>query len=327
MRRALVIVSYCVTLILHIKSLRWTLMTINNNVIPGKYGISGGYFPQTNEFITWGGSTMRTRYMNDFYTINMASMQCTALGSTSQPSARTYASSTHNAATGDLYVYGGYTGTATLGDFYRLTVSSKSWTRISTAGPPSRYLSCIQWDSNQGRIVLFGGYDGFINTYYNDMWTYSTTWTQEMYSGGSIVGRLSHACASNSISGEFYVHGGAGSGSASFGDLNQYDFKLKQWKRLDDGRILKSRDSHKLIHLASINSLLIFGGIGSDGEIYRFDLSATVTQGWTIIPVEAGTDRPGGSNAPADGLDPQTNTYYIFGGDIGSSTYLHLFIR
>ncbi len=186
-------------------------------------------------------------------------------------------------------------------DLWQFNTQTRLWTALTTAvGPPARSSSCMDIDTVQSRLALFGGNNGV--SYFNDLWVYSiagSQWTQETLISGSIPAKGSGASAVDSQRSIFYVHGGAV--STALQDLWKYDFLFKQWTQVNAGTATSRIYGHTMKHLASQNALMIFGGynLAYLNTIYQFTL-ASPASGWTLI--NPGTTKPAGSNFPSAGF-------------------------
>jgi len=55
------------------------------------------------------------------------------------------------------------------------------WTGLPVVSPPTRSFFAMAYDSHRHRVVLFGGFDGFLGMHYNDTWEWDgTAWTHVM---------------------------------------------------------------------------------------------------------------------------------------------------
>lgn len=82
----------------------------------------------------------------------------------------------------DIYIFGGYTGSANLDDFWKLNVLTNTWTKITTATKPSarRAVKKMIYSTINNSIYLVGGRT---TTEVNDVWEYNielNTWTQKV---------------------------------------------------------------------------------------------------------------------------------------------------
>jgi hypothetical protein len=179
---------------------------------------------------------------------------------------------------GDLFLFGGQTGTTFLNDLWRYNIAAKTWTQVSggpnskgvygTLGvaalgniPGSRWGATSKLDAS-GTVWLFGGF-GYDSAgtlgLLNDLWNYNITtglWT--WVSGSNIVnqtgnyGTLGTAAASNvpgarqasmcfiDLSGNFWLFGGFDLDSKGNPDaLNDlWQFKAGQWTWMSGANVV-----------------------------------------------------------------------------------------
>lgn len=83
----------------------------------------------------------------------------------------------------EMILFGGWTGTAYVGDTWRWT-SAGGWTPLAPSVSPSgRYFPALTCDERTGEMLLFGGYDGTVHV--NDTWRWNgTTWAM-LHAGGA----------------------------------------------------------------------------------------------------------------------------------------------
>ncbi|MDO8475208.1 MAG: kelch repeat-containing protein, partial [Candidatus Rokubacteria bacterium] len=90
-------------------------------------------------------------------------------------------------STNDVFIlFGGClcsgNGGSSAGDTWAYRLSTNTWTNMNPpVSPPARQAHNMVYDSTNGVVVLFGGFDAPSGTYFNDLWVYSyasNTWTQ-----------------------------------------------------------------------------------------------------------------------------------------------------
>jgi len=112
-------------------------------------------------------------------------------------------------------------GSAYLGDTWEW--GGSSWTQVSTTGPSARREHAMAYDSQRGRIVMFGGFASTFNEL-DDTWEWDgSSWTQVSATGPSA--RSTHAMAYDSQRGRTVLFGGFGS-SPYLGDTWELDNQL-----------------------------------------------------------------------------------------------------
>jgi galactose oxidase-like protein len=99
---------------------------------------------------------------------------------TTSPGPRIYSTMTYDAKDGYVLLFGGYsTGACSCALDDTWSFVGGQWTqRIPTVYPPATYLASMAYDAKDGKVVLFGGYNGTIGDL-NSTWTYAGgIWTQ-----------------------------------------------------------------------------------------------------------------------------------------------------
>ena len=166
---------------------------------------------------------------------------------------------------GDLWLFGGYSGTG-FNDLWRFNIATNNWTWMKgTAGgggagiygtqgveapanTPGARQAYSHWKDTNGNLWLFGGYDYVNAILYNDFWRFNpvtNNWAWIM--GGTSAGNYNNQCQTDSSSipggrlesravatdpaGNFWLFGG-GVGTSSqnvYNDLWKYCVSSGQW--------------------------------------------------------------------------------------------------
>jgi hypothetical protein len=124
-----------------------------------------------NNIYFFGGYDGAT-YYNDLWGFNVTSGSFTELvttGVTIIPARSGISMIEYN---GNLYVFGGQTGTACLDDLWSYSISGNRWTKISTAPFKRCFYSGVKYNNS---LIIFGGY--YLNAsgqkiYSSDLWQY-----------------------------------------------------------------------------------------------------------------------------------------------------------
>lgn len=191
---------------------------------------ASAYDAGTNTLIIFGGYDCNSTYYNDVWILKNANnvsgrpvwTQLSPSGA--GPSARESSTGVYDPATNTLIVYGGDAGAAPFGDIWLLSNANGSggtpaWTQLnpSNQGPGPRTGHSAVYDSQNNRMVIYGGIDG--NNLFNDVWILAgangqgpTTWIQS--ASGQL--RRYHSSVYDSSSNEMITFGGqSGSSSAA----------------------------------------------------------------------------------------------------------------
>jgi len=129
---------------------------------------------------------------------------------------------------GKVLLFGGFTGSVYKNDtwVYELGSGEGTWTQKTPLTSPSiRGYHSLSYDSNNNKVVMFGGYDG--TTYFNETWTYDITndnW-KNMVPPNVPSGRYRLTTAYDSINQKTILFGG-NNGTNNLGDTWAYNFRL-----------------------------------------------------------------------------------------------------
>jgi hypothetical protein len=210
-----------------------------------------------------------------------------------------------------------------LNDLWRFNTQTRNWDALAK-GATARCYHCLEWDQERDQLILFGGVIGLGPTYWNDLWTYSIKsdqWQEVTPDGTSIPsGRYSHACAFNTRSLNFHVHGGVD--TQYYQDLWQFNFVLNIWTLINAGNSNVQRFGHSMRYSKSLNSLLIFFGRFQltdlhINSIYEFSFH-TPSVGWMLFQV-SGSQMLSGRRVSSTGFNLQSGEYLVLGGFDGAS--------
>jgi len=180
------------------------------------------------------------------------------------PPAREETAATWTDNSGDLWLFGGYTGPA-YNDLWRFNIASNSWTWMkganvtnqpgvygtqgveAPANTPSARWVYSRWKDNNGNFWLFGGGD-YNFQYLNDLWRYNPVTNNWTWMSGSNIpfansvfgtkcvtdsanlpgSRAENRAAWTDVNGNFWMFGGILTGSG-LNDLWMYCVATNQW--------------------------------------------------------------------------------------------------
>ena len=147
--------------------------------------------------------------------------------------------------------------------------------------PPARTLNSMTFDSNSGKIIMFGGISQLDNpkTIYNDIWIYDfveNNWTDVTPISGSYpAARVLHSLTFDIQANRTIVFGGSlnydfvSGPSGMLDDLSAYDLETQTWTERASHQ---NKRSHTLMcYDSSVNKHLLFGGIQSVGPLVLSD--------------------------------------------------------
>jgi len=193
------------------------------------------------------------------------------------------------------------------------------WTNItsslSSSSPPARADAGIAYDSADGYVVLFGGFDG--NTLYQDTWTFVGGVWSEVHPAPSPQARFSPGMAYDGADHEVVLFGGAdNSGSNSFNDT--WTYRAGSWSQASSTFSPAPRFSMGMTYDVANHIVLLFGGwsaveTGSFGDTWSFSGGQ-----WTELTP---TTVPSPRNYLAMTYDAALNATVMTGGHVGASVY------
>lgn len=209
------------------------------------------------------------------------------------------------------------------------STSTRRWSLGPVAispSPQARGRHCFKFNSVHSRSFLFGGVT-FGSNFLNDIWSFnhaSVQWTNESPVTNNPAARADHACAVDTVLGSFLVHGGYLSATfnpSDYSDLWSFNYTFKRWTRLDAGTADTRLSGHAMVYGVQTNSLYIIFGEKSDNSlplgVYVYSLPAST--GWSAVS-NSGFAATGRKNY-AEGFNPATGDFYLFGGADATRNY------
>jgi hypothetical protein len=244
------------------------------------------------------------------------------------PSARAGAATTYDAADGYVLLFGGcpywggdYWGhvCTALGDTW--TLHNGVWTNLTRSmigpSPPPRIDASIAYDSADGYVVMFGGYDGTTHTVYNDTWTFSAGhWTQ-VHPASSPPARDGAGMAGDDAYHAVILFGGDSNVTGSLTYFNDtWGYHAGQWSRLSTPVAPPARYDMAMSYDPADLSVLLFGG-WSPVKTQSYGDSWSFSNGtWTEL---SSSFNPPAENPATMAFDPAANAVIMTGGHVGEN--------
>jgi hypothetical protein len=243
------------------------------------------------------------------------------------PSARAGAAMAYDAADGYLLLFGGclspgdYWGhvCTALGDTW--TFRNGVWTNITSSirgpSPPPRIDAGIAYDSADGYVVMFGGYNGTIAHVLNDTWTFHAGQWTEQHPTVSPPARNGAGMAGYDAGHEVVLFGGDSNVTgqvAFFGDT--WVYHTGEWSRLAPSSAPSSRYDVAMSYDPADQSVLLFGGWSSTQTQSFGDTWSFANGTWTEVssPIS-----PPAENTATMAFDPSRNLMVMTGGHVGEN--------
>jgi hypothetical protein len=214
--------------------------------------------------------------------------------------------------------YWGHVCTA-LGDTWEL--HDGLWTNLTPSligpSPPPRIDASMVYDSTDGYVVMFGGYDGTTHTVYNDTWTFSAGQWNQVHPTSSPPARDGAGMASDDADHEVVLFGGDSNltGSLTFFS-DTWVYQYGEWSHASTPVAPSARYDMAMTYDPVDRSVLLFGGWSplqtqSFGDSWSF---SGVT--WTLLtsPVN-----PPPENSATMAFDPAANAVIMTGGHVGEN--------
>lgn len=170
----------------------WTEMTPENSP-PRMYGGELVYDSLNQKVLLWGGNTRDGGKIDEFWCYDYQTDTWTRIETNPKPRGRYWFQMTFDQDIGKVVIFGGSPGGDTkLGDTWLYDYARNEWTEIDSSDNPSaRANSRMVYDSEIGKVVLFGGQSGFRETW-GDTWILDTaegTWREASTEPTSIEGQ------------------------------------------------------------------------------------------------------------------------------------------
>ena len=229
---------------------------------------------------------------------------------------------------GGAFVFGGSSHLGLASDTWGYDPSANAWTELGFTGatPDARFDSAMAWDSDDGKVYLFGGQNQ--TTYFNDIWAYDSKSDAWIYLGPPNTlppARSGCVMAYDSVGRRVILFGGASYPAGCSSETWALDGRANAWTNLNpSGTLPPARYLGAMVYNASSGRAILFGG--TDGSTSLNDTWAydPVTNAWIDLS-------PSGAVPPARSMfgiayDSGKDRVVVFGGlnsTPTSATYLN----
>src|SRR5207302_4160033 len=171
---------------------------------PARSYLAMTYDGASGKVIVFGGYD-GTGYLNDTWTFDGISW--THVAASPSPSARANAQMAYDSVTHKVVLFGGYNGNY-LGDTWLWDGTTPHWTLVRTTHRPAAVTGPMLFPDPNGRVDLFGGFDGHF--YQLTMWQWSRSDWRRLSPATVPYARSSAAVATNPIIDQVVLFGGLG---------------------------------------------------------------------------------------------------------------------
>jgi len=221
------------------------------------------------------------------------------------------------------YVYGGQSGTTTIGRDELYSWDGTDWTLLSPSGtgPTQRCGGASCYDMARGKFVVFGGKQDWINNLVlNDTWEWDSTngWVQVTTANSpSARWLIGDTCAY--VPGLGLVFHGGNDAALAVKSTETWAYDGVDWTLLSSTG--PDRQVASLAYRPTQNDMILYGGVGnattlSLTETWRFDLG---TYTWSQITTVTLPGHPSATGGPGLSgqvtyFNPVTGKVVIYGG-------------
>jgi hypothetical protein len=249
--------------------------------------------PGLDEFVLFGGWTEEPNgsvvRLNDTWTFSLGSDAWVELHPRLAPSPRSDSAAAFDLATGEMFLYGGFSGSQYLGDQWTFDPATGNWAPLAELGPGPGVRSDgrMVYDASLNDFLLFGGndYNGPNLTFHhlNDTWQFSLsadTWTS-LDPASAPTARDYAAEGYDPATGDVLLFSGFGNRTI-LDDTWEFSPTVNSWTELDVAPSPPGRYAGAGTFDPNDNLFLIVGGLGTTGLL---------NDTWTFAPVP-GTGAP-----------------------------------
>lgn len=258
---------------------------------------------------------------NDTWIYNISADTWTARSPADNPPARSRHATTHDAATREMVLFGGWGGlrwngtayvTVQLGDTWTYDIAADLWTnRTGPGSPQARSEHSMIFDPATTRTVLFGGRGerGLLG----DTWTYASgtyTWTNRT-SAGSPSPQCVHSMAFDPTRHLTMLFSGRNE-RGNISETWSYDSGLNRWANLAPRTCPSPRSDHAMAYDTASGDVILFGGNfawGHSNDVWRYNSSSN-----TWSPLGPSSPMPSARQGHSMVYDTRNGLMVLFGG-------------
>jgi len=240
-------------------------LTVTTSTRPNaRYGTGLAYDPLNEVTVLFGGSDEDDTALNQ--TWEYTGTDWVQVFPTTSPLSRTYHSLATNPISGTIYLFGGNDGETYFSDLWKY--ENGDWTNITISGarPVSRTLAAITYDTDNNRLLLFGGRT-VTGTLLADLWAFDPVaeiWTELDDGGGGPPARMAHSLTYDPATGNVVLVGGlSGDGDIVLNDTWHYN--QNGWMEVTPSPAPAQPAYHQAVY--GSNAIILF----SKGEVWRYE--------------------------------------------------------
>lgn len=200
---------------------------------------------------------------------------------------------------------------------------ASTWAELSPAGdlPPARESHSMIYDSWDGKVILFGGWD--FDEDFADTWAYdplTNAWTELSPSGDVPAGRAYHSMVYDEIGAKVILFGGIDGSDNYYSDTWSYDPATNTWTDVSPGGDTPAaRDATAMAFDPGTGSIILFGGYDDNSEYNDTWGYDPTTNAWYDLSPSG--DVPPARDNHSMVYDPITGKMILFGGYDGDNRF------
>ena len=258
----------------------WTRKSLN--LKPSARWTHAMAYDSFNKKVILFGGYNESGYLDDTWVYDIANDSWQELKPENHPSPRHTHTMVYDSDSHKVILFGGNSWGVQQRDMWTYDYRNNQWVQIvPEVRPPSKSIHAMSFDSENRKIILFGGFEqsGSIT---DDTWVYdilNNTW-EEMNPKIKPAARYGHTMVYDEKNKKTLLFGGSNN-NQSMNDIWTYDLANDNWTELNVINPPDPRYLHSKVYFQDTLNIILFGGMRSD-KIYLHDLWAfnTSTNEW-----------------------------------------------
>jgi hypothetical protein len=211
--------------------------------------------------------------------------------------------------------------------------NAQTWSQLEQTGPPPvRISNSAVFDDSQNQMIVFGGYNGFTGSYFNDVWSLSlgaSAWVQVSPTGTPPAGEWGHSAVYDAVNSRMIVFGGSSPAANNnlfvLSNANGVNGRPAWTQLAPAGTLPAARYLHNGVYDATNNRMIVFGGTNDESVTDFNDVWVLSnanglggTPQWSALSAIGGP--PPARDSASGVYDAGNNRLIVFGGYNGSTS-------
>lgn len=323
---------------------QWTQLASDDSTMGRRTGTAMAYDAVHDRVLAYGGFFIDEENPGDYYgthfedlhalDLSSASARWTEVAVSGGPGPRAFHALLRDEAGKRILLFGGQISTkGPIPEDYAIDLwalpddVTSGWARIDPVNdlPPLRNDEGVEWDSNRGQLLLFGGFPLVQQNNYltNETWMFdvngSRHWTQLAQGEAAPLPRQDLATWFDTARDRFLIAGGWGEAGCGFADTWQLARPSDAWSELSPpGSAIAFRSSPSYGFDSVNRELILYGGDLLGGEAY-WPLVPDAVQAYDVDKaswrrIETAGAAPPTLSRPASAFDPIHRRLWLVGG-------------